>query len=216
MNPNPTPASIRVDVNLNSIYGVDDGQWHPIDNLDLTGNDVTGDATALKVSHSKKITGAALKIPQGNETACDVDCSEDVHLEGDFGLPCSVGQVQGDNVLRFKGGDRNCSASGRLHSRGKRWGVDIEIGDWMDQSYAMTRGTDLEGILPHADGKKWNYVAIGWAVPFTTKMGPYCRYLFWASMALKGYVILKFIARCPWGWRGHGVPRGTKGPAWLP
>jgi len=86
----------------------------------------------------------------------------------------------------------------------------VEIGDWMDQSYAPTSGVDLTGLEPHADRRGKNRVAVGWAVPFSTKLGANCEYLVVESLKLKAYVVAKFVVRF-----FLRIPKGVKGPAWM-
>lgn len=195
--------STRPDVNYISIAG----NQAFLGTRDFSRVDGSLYATVLKASdgvHDQTLTN--LKVPNGHETSIDCDWSTNMRFEGDFGL----GPQLGDNVLRGKGGFKNLAYAGTLHSRGQRHGCDIELGDWFDQNPAISRGCDLTGILPHADGQGPNRVAIGWVMPFTTKLGPNCKRLFWLSLGLKVYVLVKFVIRF-----FLRIPRGTKGPSWF-
>lgn len=195
-------SSVAVDVNYLSLVGL----TAPIAQPSFTGVDPTPYSTLLKISDGcHDLVLDNLVVPQGSETAVDLDISSNVHLSGVFG----GGPVAGENVLRFKGGDTNCSVSGQLIGHGTRNGVDIEVGNWMDQTYALTRGIDLTGLARNDDGSK-NSVAVGWAVPFTTKLGPNCSYMFWASAGIKAYVLAKFVIR----FFLH-ISEGEKGPSWF-
>ena len=194
--------STRIDVNFLSI----DGDNPFVGPCDLSNVDGSKYATTLKLTdgiHDQRITG--VKVAQANETSVDLDIATDLSVAGDFGL----GPVKGDNVLRAKGGFRRIAFSGTLHSRGQRNG-DIELGDWMDQTLLKPSwGCDLRGMLPHADGQGPNTVAIGWVVPFTTRLGANCKLLLWQSLLLKCYVPTKWLIRLC-----LGIPKGVKGPDW--
>lgn len=194
-------ASIRTDVNFVSFAG----QTGIIPSLDFTTVNSSQYATILKVSDGcHDISFSNLDMPSGNETAVDMDMTINGIIQGKFG-----GAIQPDNVLRFKGGCIDCKAIGTLRVRGKRNSVDVEVGDWMDQSYKMTKGLDLSGLTIHSDGGK-NRVAIGWATPFSTKLGSNCQYLVIESLKLKLYWIAKWIVR-----KILRIPLGTKGPSWM-
>lgn len=196
-------ASTRIDVNALSVAG---DTLFPV-GVDLEAVDGSQYASTLKLSdgiHDQLIAG--LRVPQSKETSVDMDWASYMAVGGDFGL----GPVRGDNVLRAKGGYKHIKFFGQLHSRGQRNGIDIELGDWFDQNYAISRTCDLTGMLPHADGQGPNTVVIGWVMPFTTKLGPNCKQLYWESIKLKAYVLAKFAARFV-----LRIPRGTKGPSWF-
>lgn len=192
-------ASDRPDVNFNSIYA-EHGQQ--IDGMDLSKVDGSQYSSPLKISHSFAIVGSHLVIPQGLENAVDIDLCDGVHLSGEFG----TGPVQGDQVITVKGGTKNYTLEGTLHSRGNR-GYEVGVGNWFDQSY----GIGGKGLidLNHQDGGKVR-VAIGWAIPFATKLGNNCKYMPFESLKLKAYFIIKFLVRF-----ALRIPIGTKGPSWL-
>ncbi len=174
---------------------------------DLSGVDGSKYATTLKLTggiHGQMLNG--LQVAQSKETSVDMDMARDMTVGGDFGL----GPVGGDNILRAKGGFRRIAFAGQLHSRGQRNGIDIELGNWMDQTYALSWGCDLRGMLPHADGQGENTVAIGWVIPFTVQLGDNCRVLRWESLKIKLYVVAKFFIRL-----ALRIPKGTKGPGWF-
>lgn len=77
----------------------------------------------------------------------------------------------------------------------------------MDQSYAMSSQIEINAVTSYGSPV---YVAVGWAVPFTVTLGPHCRYLFWRSLELKTYWIIKFLVR-----QCLRIPKGIKGPSWL-
>lgn len=198
-NMNP---SIRPDINAVSVTG---DAIFPA-GIDLESIDGMKFASTLKLTdgiHDQVINN--LRVTQSTETSVDMDWATNMEVGGDFGL----GPVLGDNVLRSKGGYKHIKYRGTLHSRGQRNG-DIELGDWFDQNYTISRTCDLTGILPHADGKGKVTVVIGWVMPFTTKLGDNCRVLWIQSIGLKLYVIAKFIIRFI-----LRIPKGVKGPSWF-
>ena len=161
-------VSTRPDVNYLSVVG-DQGFPAIRDFSEVDGHNYASTVKLTDGIHDQVIDN--LKIAQSTETSVDMDWATNMEVSGDFGL----GPVRGDNILRAKGGYRHIKFRGQLHSRGQRNGIDIELGDWFDQNYAISRTCDLTGILPHADGQGPNRVAIGWVMPFTTKLGPNCK-----------------------------------------
>lgn len=198
-------ASTHVDNNLYSVYGNRHGSDEvlTLDGLDLGSENITGIDTPLKISHSIALTGMNVVVPCGLETSVDIDVCVGVNLNGDFG----VGGYNPQTPLRIKGNSHHIKLSGRLHARGAR-GVDVEIGNWMDQDYGLSGTIDLTE-LKHVDGNKIR-VAIGWVKPFTVKLGPNCSYAFWDSIGLKFYVPAKRLLRLL-----LGIKQGEKGPEWF-
>ena len=198
MNP-----SIRPDINYLSVIG---DQHMPVQR-DFSAVDGSLYASVLKFSdgiHDQEIKD--LVVPAGNETAVDCDWATNVGIAGQFG----DGPVQPDNVLRFKGPFRNCSAAGFLLQRGKRNGIDIEVGNHFDQHLGLGSGLDLTNIEPHKDGGRVTF-AVGWVVPFTVKYKrANLEYLIIESIKLKLYVATKHLLRLI-----LRIPAGTKGPAWF-
>jgi hypothetical protein len=194
MNP-----SVKPDTNYDSLYAVADRN---VSGLDLRNVDGSQYDSPLKISHCIRISGTDVAIPQGNENAVDVNVCENVHLEGNFG----TGPVRGDQVITVKGGTKDFSIKGTLYSRGKR-GAEVQIGNWSDQSFAPSRNGQV--LADHRDGNPVR-VAIGWAVPFSVKLGPSCDYMLWESLKLKAYWLTKYVLRCV-----LRIPKGTKGPSWF-
>lgn len=182
-----------------SLYGE---HGHQIDDLDLSGINGAQYASLLRVSHSWAVVGSRIVVNQGKENAVDIDLCDGVHLSGEFGS----GPVKGDQAITVKGGSKNYTLSGVLHSRGNR-GHEVEIGNWFDQSYRIGGKGNID--LRHSDGKPVR-VAIGWVTPFVTKLGPECKYMVGASVSLKVYWIAKFIIRTV-----LFIPKGIKGPSWF-
>jgi len=193
-------ASTRIDVNLTGAYGQDGVNF---DNLDLSANDGREYSTLFKVSHCKDVSGEGLDVPQGNENAADIDVCEDVSLHGEFG----TAGVIGDQCITVKGGCRRVHLSGVIRTLTTRRKAHIQVGNWMDQSYRITRDVALD--FKRSDNGPV-YVAIGWAVPFTVQLRGDCRLLVWESVKLKAYVLAKFAIRAV-----LRIPKGTKGPAWF-
>lgn len=196
-------SSTSIDVNFLSVTG----NQQFIGPSDLSDVDGSKYASVLKLTdgiHDQTLHD--LRVNNGVETSVDMDIATNMSVNGDFGL----GPQLGNNVLRAKGGYSHIKFGGTLHSRGQRGGVDIELGDWMDQSYAVNKTCDLTGILPHADGKGPNIVAIGWVMPFTTKLGANCKQSYWQSFLLKAYWPTKWLIRTI-----LRIPKGTKGPSWF-
>jgi len=193
-------ASTRTDVNLTGAYGQDGVAF---DGLNLTEHDGREYSTLLKISHCCNVSGEGLNIPQGNENAVDIDVCEDVALSGEFGTAGATC----DQVLTVKGGCRRVQVVGTVHTLKTRRLAHVQVGNWMDQSYDLTRDVTLD--LQRADGGPV-LVAIGWAVPFSVKLRGSCKYLVWESVKLKAYVLAKFAVRAV-----LRIPKGTKGPAWL-
>ena len=203
MNP-----SIRPDKNYLSFTAAtqDDIPRHSPINLQEAGTDATI-STFLKLSdgiHDVVISDAV--IPGGLETAVDLDMAENVHVSGDFGSVFAWSE----NVLRAKGGFKNISFAGRLWSCGCRNGIDIELGNWMDQTYRISRDCDLRFMEAHKNGTRVTF-AVGWVVPFTVRYDrSSCEYLIWQSLKLKAYWIAKYLVRS-----ALRIPVGTKGPDWM-
>lgn len=206
-------ASVRPDLNYCSITA--DGYADPAMEGKTDFSDVDGSkvASVLKISdgaHDRELKD--LKVPAGCETAVDLDWAKNVRVSGSFGIPPQLGvaQVQPDNLLRLKGPFVDCAFAGFPYQKGKRNGVDIEIGDHFDQHPGLGRGWDLLGMEAHMNGDRVT-VAVGWVVPFTGKYNrAHCEYLIWESLKLKAYVATKHLIR--WILR---IPAGTKGPSWF-
>ena len=194
-------ASTRPDINAFSAYAQENAR---LDGLNLSEYDGREYSDALKISHCKHISGTNLVVPQGLEDAVDVTASEDVRLHGDFG---TSGATFSEQVVTIKGGCKDVTLFGRLLTQGTKSRATVQIGNWFDQSYGITRGVTLN--LSRPDGKPI-LVAIGWAVPFSTRLMGDCRYSVWESLKLKAYVAAKFIVRM-----ALRIPQGQKGPAWM-
>jgi hypothetical protein len=99
----------------------------------------------LKFSGVREVTALELTVAQGREDSVDMNngCS-DIDLRGDFGYGGG-----GNQVITIKGGSKNISIFGCLHSRGKE--TDVDIGNWSDQSYNKSEVVRLN--LVHVDGK---------------------------------------------------------------
>lgn len=193
-------ASTRVDKNLRSYY---EERGLNLDSLDLSSHEDGDVSSMLKISHSSHIFGVNLSIPQGDENAVDIDVCEDVAIAGFFGDP----GVECDQVVTVKGGSRRIRVAGIVRTTQTRRKAHVQIGNWMDQSYRASRDIALD--LERVDGGPV-YVAIGWAVPFTTKLQGSCKLLVWESVRLKAYWIAKYVVRL-----FTGIKQGEKGPSWL-
>jgi len=193
-------ASTRTDINLRSFY---EEHGLNLDGLDLSEHDEGEFSTLLKISHSSHIAGVSLDIQQGNENAVDVDVCEDIAIAGEFGTAGAVC----DQVVTVKGGCQRIRIAGVIRTLETRRKAHVQVGNWMDQSYRLTRDVLLD--FKRSDGGPV-YVAIGWAVPFTVQLRGDCRLLVWESVKLKAYVLAKFAIRAV-----LRIPKGTKGPDWF-
>lgn len=161
-------------------------------------------ATILKTSGNiNPISFDGAVIGQGHENSIDINnrCHDITHTNATIG----VNGPNGDQVITLKGGSRNIKISGIVHSRGTRQKVDVDIGNWSDQSYDNTQGVTFD--LKHVDGKPIN-VRIGRAVNVTL-LGD-CKKMVFASLLLKCYWWFKWAVR-----KVLKIPVGTKGPSWL-
>lgn len=190
-------SSIKEDHNFLSHYGKSNADISEI----ISGTFGDFDAI-LKVSHSSNLRGTVV-VPNGRENAVDINVCSNITLFGYFG----GGGVTGAQVITAKGGSHDIIIGGVITSAKTNSGIDVDIGNHSDQSRALTRRVKLN--LVREDGSPVK-VRIGWALPFSVKLGPGCKYMLWSSLTLKSYVLLKLIVRVV-----LRIPPGVKGPAWL-
>ena len=176
-----------------------------IDGYTVTQSDIVGLDTALKITHNLGVIVSQADIVGGTENAIDCDDSTDVSISGTFGSDIPLGPNA--QVLTIKGGCVDIHAGGIIRGKPGRQNSHIQVGQWMDQSYAMTKHVTLD--FKHASGANVNVVT-GWVMPFTVALKGDCRWLFVESMKLKAYIIAKFIVRFV-----MRIPKGIKGPSWL-
>jgi hypothetical protein len=176
-----------------------------LDGLDLTTAPDTTMSAPLKIAHVSDVHGESVKLPQFRENAVDIDVATNIRLRGEFG---TLGVAPaGGQVITVKGGSHAIDLGGTILSDPGRQGAHIQVGQWMDQTYAMTSGVSLDFIHPDALPV---YVVTGWVVPFSVRLHGACRWLFVESMKLKAYIIFKFVVRLI-----LRIPKGVKGPSWL-
>lgn len=203
-------ASVRADVNFYNVGylgGITSVVLPQEDTPDLTALDSTQFASTCKISHHTNVKGADLKIAQANENSVDIDVSTDVNISGDFGLPDKNGKIgRADQVITIKGGSSAISISGIIHCQPTRGKSHVVVGEWMDQSYAMS--SDVHLNLKQEDGSPINYTT-GWVKPFSVKANG-AKWMMWESIGLKIYWIAKYIVRLV-----LRIPQGTKGPSWM-
>jgi len=198
--------STRPDLNFFNLPGDNYDLGAPT-NPSFTNLDATAFSSAIKISHHTNVVGSNLKVAQCEENAVDIDLSHNVNLNGRFGLPDDTGKIgRADQVITIKGGSTNISIAGILCSKPTRSKASIVIGEWMDQDYSMS--SDIHLNLVNLDGSPV-YFATGWVKPFSVH-GNGAKWLFWTSMGLKAYWILKWSVRLI-----MRIPKGTKGPSWL-
>lgn len=161
-------------------------------------------ASILKICHPTfPIEIDDLVLSQASENCLDID--DKVHGVKLTNVNFGVGGGQGDQVITIKGDATNIYISGVLHTRGKRGGVDVDIGNWCDQTYAMSKNIVLD--LRHIDGKPVN-VRIGRATNVTLRGS--CKKMVWSSINLKIYWWVKWAVR-----KLFKIPVGVKGPSWM-
>ena len=175
-----------------------------LDGLVMPVVDVTRSAP-LKVSHVNNVSGKNMVIPQYEENAMDIDVCNDINFSGDFGTP-GISTPNGQTIT-VKGGCQRVHVSGVIHSDAGRQNSHVQVGNFMDQSYAMSNHVTLD--FKHINGGKVNVVT-GWVVPFSVTLKGSCKWLMWESVKLKAYVVAKFVVRFV-----LRIPKGVKGPAWM-
>lgn len=162
-------------------------------------------ASILKICHPwVPIEIDGLTLSQGHENCIDID-DKVIHGVKLTNVKFGVDFGAGDQVITIKGNCVNIYIQGVLYSRGKRGGVDVDIGNWCDQTYGMSYNITLD--LKHIDGKPVN-VRIGRAKDVTL-LGE-CKKMFWGSVGLKIYWWVKWAIR-----KILRIPVGVKGPSWI-
>ena len=192
-------SSTSIDNNKISYYGEDQLN---LDGLIVNNNlNDLSYTSLLKISHCVNVAGKNLIVGQAAENSIDIDCAENINLQGHFGAYGATGH----NVITVKGGCRDITLSGEIYTVVTTRKDHIRVGDWMDQSYKINKD-----IILNFSNQDKIYVAVGWAVPFSVKLKGNCKYLFWRSSQLKLYWLTKFIIRLI-----MRIPKGTKGPSWF-
>ena len=141
----------------------------------------------LKLSHATNFTGRRLSVYGGSENALDMNrgCEnvliEDSHLSG--GAQCS---------MVIKGGCRNITLRDVILHDPAESSYDIELGGWSDQSQDQTEGITLDHVA-RADGAPVRVVLGNAAMPRI--IGSNVKVLFWRSLALKGYILVKRLLK---------------------
>ncbi len=147
------------------------------------------------------LTLAHVRVAQGIEDSLNLNNAvANVKIAGDF----AVSGAPGLRVITIKGGSHDIVISGTLHGHGTS--EDIKIGDWSDQSYALSSNIDISG-LHEADGSNIK-VIIGHASNIVLNSSEVVHHI--ASAALTTYWQLKYYIR-----RLLGIPIGKAGPSWM-
>lgn len=95
----------------------------------------------LKLSRRSNTVLTNVRAAQGKENCVDINNETvDCALHGEWG----VEGTEGEQVFTIKGGSRNVTISGTIHSSGTD--TDIEIGCWSDQSTKPVSNIDLSGL----------------------------------------------------------------------
>lgn len=206
-------SSTRTDINYFSIgeqYVFFAGSDHPqtVDSIPtppiFTPENPSQYAAILKASGSDKgIWIDSPVIAQGHENAIDIN-NRSKNIKYSNATIGATGE-NGDQVITIKGGSTDIQITGVLHTRGNRQSVDVDVGNWSDQSYNNSERITLN--LTHVDGKKIN-VRIGRAKNVIL-LGS-CKQMVFASLVLKAYWWFKWLVR-----KVLKIPVGTKGPSWL-
>ena len=138
----------------------------------------------LKVSNSMGLSLEG-QMPQGMENALDCNNrTRDSSIIAAFGM----GGGEGDNVITVKGGCKNLTVAGVIHSNGRV--ADVTAGAWSDQCYDRSTDLDFSG-LTRADGKPVTFVL---ARCSRVKLPPRAKVLRLKSLGYEVYFWLKWAA----------------------
>jgi hypothetical protein len=201
-----TSSSTEPDINYLSLTD-EQAKSGMLNELDLSHVRGQNYSDVLKISHKQgiPIRGVGMVIPRGRENALDIEDCDDVILNGEFGTN-SVDGAKG-TAITAKGNLSNAHLSGLIRGPAGQQNAHIDVGNWYDQNYGWSKNIVLNF---HHESVGPVYVVTGWVKPFSIKLQGGCKWLMWQSLALKAYVLAKFVVRFL-----MRIPKGVKGPAWM-